>query len=737
MMKLRRAFLLGAFLVLISRAALAQPAPVPIGPGAIYQEIYRPEGPWAIRVVEADLSQQYLELHTLLGGGETLARRQLSGIVASEHMQTGRPIAAVNGDFFSLASNSGLMLGLHVEDDELVTFPDPGRSVFCVLSDGTMHIDRLRANAWLRGPDSLLLQFSGMNRPPSYADLILFTPRFGQQTQADPGTMQIALVGLTDRVHPNVELNARVASITTDGSQRIPSDGAVIAARGVSAYALRKMKVGDEVTLSLQMEPEKGEIEQAISGGPRIVRDGEVSVEYQQERFVESFASMRHPRTGLGIRDGTLVMVTVDGRQPGYSDGMTLYEFAKLFVELGCTDAMNLDGGGSTTMVVRDRVVNSPSGGSQRAVVNALSVMSVAPVGPPVQLAIEPREFSVLSGERMPLQLTGLDQYYNPVTVSAQAAQWEAAPMLGEISKGGVFTGATAKAPIIGLVMARMGTMLASSVVHVTPGPARVVVTPARVTLQPGATQQFVAQAYDEDDQPVTVSPGRMVWRAETTEAGAKISPTGQFQAPTQNGHVAVLACVGSVCGEADVIVGEEFGVVESFEEPGNWTYRAEPPSTSVGVDWGTDPLRPRNHALRLRYDFSKGAGTRAAYVDLNVQLPETTAFSVYVLGDGQGAWLRARLRDGAGREFSVNLAERVSWSGSWRRLTGLLPDDVVSPVTLESIYVAEIHDEHRLAGAIWLDDIAAGEATAAGAGGAALGMAPRLPSGQAGKATQ
>ena len=96
-----------------------------------------------------------------------------------------------------------------------------------------------------------------------------------------------------------------------------------------------------------------------------MVRNGAVSVEHRRERFSNGFAGKRHPRSGVGIRDGTLVMVAVDGRQPGYSEGMTLYEFADLFIELGCSDAMNLDGGGSATMVVRDRVMKKIKKGSR------------------------------------------------------------------------------------------------------------------------------------------------------------------------------------------------------------------------------------------------------------------------------------------------------------------------------------------------------------------------------------
>jgi exopolysaccharide biosynthesis protein len=80
------------------------------------------------------------------------------------------------------------------------------------------------------------------------------------------------------------------------------------------------------------------------------------------EQFKADFSRARHPRTAVGVRaEGSLVFVTVDGRQPKKSVGMTVDELAGLMLELGCVDAINLDGGGSTTMVVKGRVVNNSS----------------------------------------------------------------------------------------------------------------------------------------------------------------------------------------------------------------------------------------------------------------------------------------------------------------------------------------------------------------------------------------
>jgi hypothetical protein len=116
---------------------------------------------------------------------------------------------------------------------------------------------------------------------------------------------------------------------------------------------------------------------QVIAGSHIIVRDGKTIVD-----ATGSFARTRHPRTAVGIADNgkTLVMVVVDGRRAGEAVGMSLTELADLMKQLGCRDAINLDGGGSTELVIRNpasgqlQVINRPSDGRERAVANVLGV---------------------------------------------------------------------------------------------------------------------------------------------------------------------------------------------------------------------------------------------------------------------------------------------------------------------------------------------------------------------------
>jgi hypothetical protein len=114
------------------------------------------------------------------------------------------------------------------------------------------------------------------------------------------------------------------------------------------------------------------EVFETIGGNPTLVRNGEIFI----ERNGPTAFFNRHPRTGVGITaDGRILFVTVDGRQPGYSVGMTPYRFAKLFLSLGANYALNLDGGGSTTMVVNGQIVNRPSDGYERAVSSSLLLL--------------------------------------------------------------------------------------------------------------------------------------------------------------------------------------------------------------------------------------------------------------------------------------------------------------------------------------------------------------------------
>ncbi len=189
--------------------------------------------------------------------------------------------------------------------------------------------------------------------------MIVFTPEFHRTTLTNPDGVEVV-----------VRRNKVVAVKDLTGSTPIPSDGFVISAVGTArVWTKRHVRRGSPLRFSWRMnsaEPERDATWQRahsiLGAGPQLIKAGKVAITHLEEKMPPGFASDRHPRTAVGrMKDGRLLLVTVDGRQPQISIGMSLYTLADLLLELGAVDAINLDGGGSTTMVMKQKVVNKPS----------------------------------------------------------------------------------------------------------------------------------------------------------------------------------------------------------------------------------------------------------------------------------------------------------------------------------------------------------------------------------------
>jgi len=335
-----------------------------IAPGVFFQAFRSQMPPLWVGVVRLPLPlPKELSLTPALGGDNGLSRQPLSQIAQRVQAQKGYVTAAINAGYFSMTATnySGDPLGIHIQDGELVSLPTFNRSALIGLRDGRVLIARFQANALVQLPDGRTMPLSGLNEPPPKNGWCLFTPAFGLTTQTPAGTVEIvAQANLPLR--PNTPLTATVRTINTVGNTAIPRDGIVLVATGDAAAIAQ--------TLSKREGNSFTAITAASGVGLRLIRNGQISVEYAAENFSAKFAETKHPRTAVGLKSDALLFVVVDGRQPGYSEGMTLFELAEFLRNAGCTDALNLDGGGSTTLWVRGAVVNRPSDGRERPIAN-------------------------------------------------------------------------------------------------------------------------------------------------------------------------------------------------------------------------------------------------------------------------------------------------------------------------------------------------------------------------------
>lgn len=413
----------------------------PIGPQAWHRSIHRPAGPWAIHVVEFDLRHPFLQLETVKAGEHLQGKERTSVMAARRDRDRHRIVAAINGDFFDV--NTGLPINLQMRDGEILRQPT-ARSVFAMSVREKPFINFLSLAGSLQSQQKSWQTLHGFNRGRNADELIFFNHYFGNSTGTNNFGSEIRL-----RPFKKFAVNDTIRAIVREmrrnmGNAPLDDSTYIISGHGAAEnWLLRNVSVGDTIKFVWRIPEAPWRLAEAIGGLPRIVRDGRISVESQAEGGSDSFTNNRHPRTAIGFNADTsrFFFVTVDGRQPGYSDGMTLPELANFMRELGCVQALNLDGGGSTTMVVRGQIVNHPSDAAgERAVANALLLICSAPPGKPAHLDIPTQMMTLRPGEKFDFNITATDNFYNPFNLSDDKVSWKAPKKLGKINRHGLFT---------------------------------------------------------------------------------------------------------------------------------------------------------------------------------------------------------------------------------------------------------------------------------------------------------
>jgi exopolysaccharide biosynthesis protein len=313
-------------------------------------------GTTAVHVLRVDPSSPAIQIQPVLAGDVDLGKETTS-VIATRH----DALAGINGGFFA---GSGSPLGMIVIDGKLISAPLPKRTVFAISRTGQPVIAAFEFNGRVVTPDRTTLWVSAVNRPPHTDGVAVYTPEYG------PLTPDLGVAAL---------VRNDVVEAFFNGRTLIPEDGYVLTANRADAALLTgHLALGQRITLRLQISP-NFEVLNALGGGPRLVKNGQAQVPFAWEWFTLRFHDARAPRTAVGItKAGKLLFVTVDGRS-ARNTGMTLRELADLMVQLGAIEAMNLDGGGSATMVVGGRIVNEPSDGRERPIGSALLVLRAGP----------------------------------------------------------------------------------------------------------------------------------------------------------------------------------------------------------------------------------------------------------------------------------------------------------------------------------------------------------------------
>ncbi|MBP0458027.1 phosphodiester glycosidase family protein [Streptomyces bomunensis] len=690
----------------------------PVAPGVRLTSFDRLEADKWLRVDALNVDLGGTNTHSdYLSSGTVSGRDTVSDMAARHDPGPGRrTVAAINADFFDI-NETGAPEGEGIENGAVVQSPSAGPSEALGFGpDSAGRVLQLYFDGTLTLPSGKrpLATFNAADVP---ADSIgVYTPAWGTADRA------LTVNAAKDPVAEVTVRDGRVVSVADrPGSGRIPDGTKELVGRGTGATALDTLRPGDPVSLSYRPRTDSGPVPRtAVSGREPLVVDG---VAQNHDGEGNNTAA---PRTAVGFsRDGSrMQVVTVDGRQAD-SAGITLTELGTLMKKAGSYSALNLDGGGSSTLVTRTpgsdalHVDNSPSDGSERAVANGLALTAPdgsgrlkgfwvttrthaaeAPTADPVAGGHPDRVFPGLTRQ---LTAAGYDETYGP---AAGSPHWRTDDRsVGRVDRHGLFTAVSGGST---RVRATHGRASGATTLEVLDRLTTLEPTTRRVGLaDASATGTFGLVGLDAHGDSAPIAPRDVTLGYDHARFTVTGDGKGSFTVTARPGAVGgqITASVGGVRTVLAVSVGLEQRQVASFDDAASWTFSQARASGSVAA-------APDGHtgtALAMSYDFTGSTATRAAYANPPAPIPalgEPQSFTLWIKGDGHGAWPTLHLKDAAGTDQLLR-GPFVTWTG-WKQVTFTVPTGVAMPVSVYRFYLAETDPAKSYTGSVEIDDLAA-----------------------------
>ncbi len=675
-----------------------------ISSGVTYKNIKRflTSGWLNINVVTVDLSDPYVKLDLLMSPEGTSTRSDVKSMA-----QSSGAVAALNGDFFGTFtstenSNGGYPIGLAMKSGSYVSTPyyeNVLKNKFVTFSTDELKqvlYSYVTHTTTLLGSNSSI-KISEINKVSSnYNYPIVYNSNWGKYS-----------VGSSEKFPNMVEMvveNGIVSQIRTSMPPvLIPENGYVVTVNQSGAKQITdNFQTGDYVQLDIKTKPDLSGQDFAISGGTMLVKDGKPAP-------ITHNISGLHPRSAIGTSaDGRyLYMAAVDGRQV-ISKGVKLEELANIMIEIGAHNAVNLDGGGSTTLVGRAagssiiKVLNSPSESQLRKVVNSLGIFSTAPKGTLHGLLIDTSDTNIFVNTTREFTVRGYDQYRNPVEVNPAEVSWKITGVKGSF-KDNVLTPTEVGE---GSITASVGGVSASLPVSVLSSPAEIWISPRILNTSVGKESRYVVKGKNKNGYHAVINPSDLIW---TISKDIGLLEGNTFKA-SKEGSAVISCSIGEATAFGGITAaGEGKSVAQPCEEP-SATFKGYPSEVTGHVSVSNEQRYSGSSSYKLTYDFTQTDKSRAAYIvfpDNSITMDENiTDIGVWVYNPTpKSEWLKAMLTDANGSAHLVDLTRDMSWTG-WKHIKIPVDAEIPKPCKLTRIYTVQIDSAVKSSGELYIDDI-------------------------------
>lgn len=678
-------------------------------------------------VIEIDLTNPYVQLDVMTGKqGQLTTRQSVQGMTND----TGA-VAGVNGDFFPM-SGQGVAMGGAVSQGTILTTPSQleGMYAFAVTNDGSPMIDRFEFNGTVYAADGSTFPLAGINQEAYRTEpdkgfshvnkMYIYTSAWKSETRPKDSSTTPTEVLVQNGIIQEISMQAPIPG-------PVPADGYILRAHGQAAeFIASHLSVGQQIDTSYQLrsltsgqEIDPANLKMMIGGHTLLIDQGKASQFTRPTTSISGSSAVA--RTAVGYSKDGKKAYLITAEKNSSSSGLTLAELQKFMTSIGVWKGLNLDGGGSTTMVTRPLAETSTtlafttSNGSagQRAVANGLGVFTTAPQGTVKGLKVSGPS-TLMIGQTSSYALKGYDNYYNPVDASGIQANWKSdngnVSWTGEGFKG-VKSGKAKITAVSGDAKESMdvtvlgGNDLDSLSAGISSAPLEAgtsVNVAVTATLKNGNTVSVPAESVKWEFTGMKASVKDGVLSVQSVNAGAKVG----YATPKYDGF----------SGTPIVFTTSAEQIWENFENvtyPVTFTGLPAEVNGSAAVVQGTGD-RANTKVLTLDYDLTGGVGNKFAYAQINgstgKEIPkDSTKMTIDVLGDASLNWLRAEFADADGKSVYVDLTKQIDFTG-WRTLTiDLTASAMKYPVKLKRLYVVNLEegqDERALTGSVSFDNV-------------------------------
>ncbi len=663
----------------------------PVTKGVEYQHINRltAEGWQNINVLTVDMNSPNVRIEPISSTKEYGLKETTETIV-----EENGAVAGVNASYFGLAGNYSASFGLIKKDGNLVSISSDINKTqndyasFMLDNQDNPSINFVSAKFEFLNNGVKNLDIVSMNKVTN----MVFPMYFDKNAATSTADLDKRFQGLVKIV---VE-NGYITYISQPGETvNTPmGDGyLIIISSSTYGYSKDKFAVGQTAEFKVTTNIDLSNIDMAISGASKILSGGNIVSEGVTFKT-------RQPRTAIGYSEGgdKLIIMTVDGR--GLSIGASQQEIAELMKEFGAYEAMNFDGGGSTTMVAKtvsdNEVVlkNEVSDGSQRKVINALGVFNDGKDGELESISIVPSSDRIFIGDSIDLKVYEFDEYYNKKEVPIDQVELVSADPNGKFS-GSKYTPGTVGKSVIAASYKGKNTTLTVDVMDVSS--IKPSVDSINAELGQSIPLSFVGLNSEGYQGPIT---GVTV----TSDLGVM---EGNNFVPTKEGSGYLTCTKGNAVTYIKANIGGKTAPINSFENTVPINATVYPKDLKAEASYTTSNVVDGKNALMLKYTFKQSSETQAAYLNfdtpINIGSPSDLTLSVY--GNNSGGWLRGKVVDATGKEVLVDFTKNINFDG-YKDLTAKIPSGLSYPLKLETIYVANLSNQNTNEQVLYFDNL-------------------------------